>query len=220
MAINGLKALKKKMESRPKVSNNDDGPLFISLKDGESVKVRFLQELDSDAETYDERRGTMTIVEEHSNPAHFRRRAVCTAEDGACWACEQTSNPDNGRRWRPKLRFYANVLVRNPDGEDRVQILNRGFSDRDIGPGIVEVVEEFGQITDRDFKISRKGSGLSDTTWTILPLAPKPLTDEEKELEVFDVSKFIKTPAYADQAAFYEGAVDGEVAASQWLDKD
>lgn len=218
MAIKGIKAIKERAEKAKGFSGDGESP-FFSLKDGESAKVRFLQELDDESEYYDERRGTVLVVEEHNAPQDFKRTALCTAEsEGRCWACEQTSDPKVGKKWKPKLRFYANVLVRNPEGEDKVKILKRGFSDKDIGNDVVNVVEEFEAISDKDVKISRKGAGMNDTSYSLLPLAPKPMSEAESKLELIDPTKFVKHVAYEDQPAFYAGQESEGGKASEWLD--
>lgn len=211
-----LKDLKKKTEDR-KGFSGDGEKAFLTLEDGESVKIRFLQELTDESELYDERRGTIVIVDEHSSPKDFRRTAACTAEDeGRCWACEQTSNPEIGKKWKPRMRLYANVLVRNPDGQDRVKVLKRGFSDQDIGSSLIDIVEEFEVLGDKDMKLTRTGQKLQ-TKHSLLMLAPKPLTDDEKKLELIDVNKFIKRIPYDQQAAFYNGEGE-ESSADKWLD--
>ncbi len=148
MAIKGIANIKKK--AAEKAFTGDGEGVFVKLKDGESLKMRFLQELDDASPGYDERRGTILVLEEHSSPKNFKISAKCTAEsEGRCWACEQTSDPNIGKKWNPKLRFYANVLVRNPDGEDKVKILKRGFSDKDVGNDLINIVEEFETLVDK-----------------------------------------------------------------------
>lgn len=221
--IKGLSAIKGKAES--KGGNFEDGESpFLTIKDGESYKIRFLQEIDDESPLYDERRGAIAVVEEHTSPKDFKIRAVCTHEaDGKCWACEQTqavSDEKIARKWRPRMRFYALVLVRNEDGPDKVKILAQGFSDKNVGSDIINIAEEFGQLGDRDMKISRKGSGMNDTSYSLLPLAEKPLTDEEKELDLIDISKFISYVEYDKQAAFYSGKEDEGGDPDEWDDED
>jgi hypothetical protein len=220
MAIKGLAAIKKKAEEKKGFSGDGESP-FLSLKDGDSAKIRFLQELDEDSQAYDERRGAVLVLEEHSSPKDFKKTAMCTAEtEGRCWACEQTSTPEIGKKWKPKMRFYANVIVRNPDGEDKVKILKRGFSDKDVGNDVINIVEEFEALSDKDLKISRKGSKMNDTSYSLLPLAPKPLTKAEKELELIDPWKFVKNIPYDQQAAFYAGEETEGGSSSEWLSNE
>lgn len=207
MALKSIKDIKKKVESKQGGNFDGESP-FLTLKDGDKYRIRFLQEFEEDSELYDERRGTVRVVEEHTSPKNYKLRAVCTAEDeGRCWACEQTSNPEIGKRWRPRLRFYTNVIVRGDDG-DKVKILAQGFGGKNIGTDMLEAAEEYGALGGQDFNLKRRGSGMNDTEYSLLPLAPKEMSDEDKALEVIDLDKFIKTIPYAEQAAFYAGESD------------
>lgn len=205
MALKTLADIKKRVESRQAPTGDGESP-FLTLKDGQSAKVRFLQEFETTNELYDERRGTIKVVDEHTSPKNFRIRATCTVDDeGRCWACEQQSLPEIGKKWKPRTRFYANVIVRQEDGPDKVKILAQGFSDRNVGNDLIEFTTEYGHITDRDYKISRSGSGMNDTSYSMIPLAEKPLSDDDKALEVIDLTKFIKYVPYDQQSAFYAG---------------
>lgn len=218
MAIKGLANIKKKAEE--KAFTGDGESPFVKLEDGKSIKIRFLQELDDSSPGYDERRGTITVLEEHSSPKDFKRTAVCTAEsEGRCWACEQVSDPNIGKKWKPKLRFYANVIVRNPEGDDKVKILKRGFSDKDVGNDLINIVEEFETLVASDMKLSRKGAKMNDTSYSLLPVAPKDLTKADLALELIDASKFMKNIPYDGQAAFYAGEEEEGGNASEWVNK-
>lgn len=224
MAIKGLQKIKEKAAEKSGFSGDGEG-VFLQLKDGEKVKVRFLQELDDESPDLDERRGTVMVVEEHSSPKDFKRTAMCTADtEGRCWACEQTSNPEIGKKWRSKLRFYANVIVKTEkDGKTaldtpKVKLLKRGFSDKDIGNTLVGMAEEF-SLSSVDMTLSRNGAKMNDTSYNIFPVAPKPLTKDEKAMELFDPKKFLKEIPYDQQAAFYAGEEEEGGNAGSWLDK-
>jgi hypothetical protein len=221
MAIGKLAAIKAKAEKAKGFQGDGESP-FFSLKGGQSAKIRFLQELDDESPNYDERRGAFEVVEEHASPKDFKKTAVCTAEsEGRCWACEQTSNPEIGKKWRAKLRLYANVIVRNEDGDDKVKILKRGFSDKDIGNDVINIIEEFGSIGAQDLKVKREGNGMNDTSWSLLPLPQKPLSKEDEALELIPLDKFIKHVPYAEQAAYFSGDSDDEGGRSKdWIDED
>ena len=217
MAIKKLADIKKKAEEKSSFSGDGESP-FLSLKDGNKVKIRFLQEFDDDSPLYDERRGTILVIDEHSSPRDFKKTAMCTAEsEGRCWACEQTSTPEIGKKWKPRMRLYANVLVRNPDGEDKVKILKRGFSDKDIGTKLINIVEEFEQLGGQDMSFSRKGADMNNTSYDLVPLAPKKLSDAEQQLELIDPSKFVKEIPYDKQAAFYTGTEEDGGNADSWV---
>lgn len=227
MALDRLKAIKEKAEKAKGFSGDGESP-FLSLKDGESVKIRFLQELDESSDSYDERRGAFEVIDEHSSPKDFKITAMCTLEtEGRCWACEQTSNPEVGKKWKPKMRLYANVAVvtekdgKTPLPEPKVKILKQGFSDKGIGNDVINIIEEFEQLGDKYLKFSRSGSGMNDTSYSLMPLGPKPITKAEQELELIPLDKFVKKVAYDDQPAFYMGE-SGESGgkSSDWLDED
>lgn len=224
MSIKGIANIKKKVAE--KAFTSDGEGVFVQLKDGESQKMRFLQELDESSPGYDERSGTITVIEEHSAPKNFKISAKCTAEsEGRCWACEQTSDPNIGKKWNPKLRFYANVAVltekdgKTPLAAPKVKILKRGFSDKDVGNDLINIVEEFETLVDKDVKLSRKGAEMNNTSYSLLPLAPKASSKEVQALELIDPNKFIKIVAYENQAAFYSGEEEEGGNAAEWLNK-
>lgn len=189
-------------------SGNFDGESpFVKVTADKSVKIRFLQELDEDSELYDERRGRVAVVAEHSSPKDFKKTAICTAKtEGRCWACEQrnTANSEIAKKWKAKMKFYAQVIVRGVDGEpDKVKILKQGFGNKAIGDTLIQIAEEFEQLGGQDMKLSRTGSGMNDTSYTLIPVAPKPMTDEEKALELIDIEKFVRYLPYDEQAEFF-----------------
>lgn len=207
--IQGLNKLKEKAAEKANYSDSGESP-FLTLKDGDSVALRFLQELDSESSLYDDRRGLVAVVEEHTSPADFKLRAVCTfEEEGRCWACEQTSLPEVGKKWKPRMRFYANVIVRGDDG-DKVKILANGFGPKAIGATLIDMAEEYGALGAQDFKVGRKGKGMNDTQYSIIPRPPKAMSKEDQKLEVIDLSKFIKYVPYGSQAEFYAGNAKAE----------
>jgi hypothetical protein len=220
MAIKKLADLKKKVSDTTGSSGDGESP-FVSLKDGEKKRIRVLQEFDDDSALYDERRGTIKVIDEHNSPKDFKKSAMCTAEtEGRCWACEQTqTGSDIAKKWKPKMRFYANVLVRGVDGaSDKVKILKQGFSDNHVGNNLIEIAEELEQLGGQDLSFSRKGSGMNDTSYNLVPVAPKKLTKEEEQLELIDPLKFIKQIPYDQQAAFYAGEEPEGGDASAWTD--
>lgn len=215
--IKSLSAIKAKAEEKSKFTGDGESP-FLTLKDGETAAIRFLQELDEDSPLYDDRRGTVAVVEEHTSPKDFKLRAVCTYEaENRCWACEQTTIPEIGKKWKARMRFYANVIVRG-DAGDKVKILAQGFSAKNVGSMLIDMAEEYGNLGGQDFKMSRKGAGMNDTSYSLLPRPPKPLSKADGELEVIDLSKFIKYVPYESQAEFYSGNAKEEAAGKEsWV---
>jgi len=191
-------------QSRSSRNDTNEGA-FLKLKDGESVKLRFAQEFDSTGPYFDERWSNITVVEEHVNPdpSKFMLRAVCSLEDeGKCWGCEQTSLPEIGYKWRPKMRMYANVVVETPEGP-KVKILASGFGDEAVASFLLEYAAEFGSTMDRSYKLSRSGVGL-DTSYKLFPVG-NPGKPDLKKLEPIDATKFVKFLPYAEQAAYLSG---------------
>jgi hypothetical protein len=201
--ITGLKSIKK-VQERPKV---EDGPRarWLKVEDGQSVKVRFINELDPDSPSYDASRGLAIVVAEHTNPKDYRRKAVCTLDDeGRCFGCEMhRRDPKVG--WKARLRFYINALV--DDGNEKyVAVWSQGVSSK--SPTTTMLIEYAGDtqsISNLQWRLKRSGTG-TQTSYALIPLA----TDQEKfdwsEAEPFDLEKVaIRSIAYPDQEAFYMG---------------
>ena len=49
---------------------------WLRLEEGQSVKVRFVNELDEDSPNYDKDRDLAIVVAEHTNPQDYKRKAV------------------------------------------------------------------------------------------------------------------------------------------------
>ena len=72
MAITGLANIKNLIE-RP---TGTDGPKarWLKLEDGQSVKVRFLNEVDPDSKHYNKDLGLAIVIAEHTNPKDYKDR--------------------------------------------------------------------------------------------------------------------------------------------------
>lgn len=207
--ITGLKAIQEynAEQERRHAEANAPKSVWFSLKDGESAKVRFLQELDQESTGYSEKNGVGFIAVEHSSPADFRRKALCTANEGACYGCEQNrlsyqNDTEEKGKWKQKSRMYINVLVDKAGEEPFVAILSQGNSAKAVTPTVIEYATESGTITNRWWKITRKGAGLSDTSYTIMAYDPKDDVNAE-EYELFDLKSVVREVAYEDQEAHY-----------------
>jgi hypothetical protein len=213
--ITGLAGIRKKME-RPKL---DDGPRarWLKVEDGQSVKIRFINELDPDSPSYDASRGLAIVVAEHTNPKDYRRKGVCTIEDeGRCFGCEQyRKDPKSG--WKSRLRFYINALV--DDGAEKyVAVFSQGVSSK--SPATTMLIEYAGDtqsISNLQWRLKRSGTG-TQTSYALIPLA----TDTEKfdwsEYEPFDLEKVaIRSITYPEQESFYMG-VDVDTSTSSAVD--
>jgi hypothetical protein len=204
----GLKALQDKVEKAAQGAADRPKTKWLSLKAGESVKIRFLQEADSDSPLYDESRGLIFIASEISDPNDYRKKCLDTLEEeGASFGWEMhnkfkgTDGYTGG--WKPKTRLYANVEVYRADGTSEVAILSQGISGKSITPTLLEYAGD-GPITNKVFRIKRTGEGLSDTSYALM------LVGEDKEpfdfdgVELYDLEQVaVRHVPYAEQAEFF-----------------
>jgi hypothetical protein len=212
--VKGLTAINKAMD---KPSSSSDGPKgrWLQLKDGQSVKIRFLQEIDPDSANYNGKAGLGFIAIEHTNPKDYRRKALCTIEDqGQCFGCEQHRR-DTKSGWKGKPRFYVNVLVEDGSEDPYVAIFSQGTGPKSATPEISSYATETGSITNLTWKLKRQGEK-TDTNYSIIPLPTadvKPIDFEKYEL--FELEKVaVRDVPYADQEAFYSGITSDSSEAS------
>ena len=203
--VTGLAAMNKATEPTH-IANDSQKGRWLQLKDGQSVKIRFLQEIDPDSPNYNKEAGTGIIGVEHTNPNDYKRKAVCTFEDeGQCFGCEQHRR-DPKKGWRARPRFYINVLVDDGTEEPYVAILSQGTGPKSATPEIGQYAGETGSVTNLVWKLKRTGEK-TDTNYSIIPLPTadvKPI--DFTKYELFDLSKTaVRTVAYADQENFYFG---------------
>lgn len=192
--LTGLKNLQKMVEG----TQQGAGSSFLRIKDGQSVQVRFVQELDPNGKFYDEARGLAVSVFEHSNPDNFRLKFICTAnEEGHCLGCERVVvNP----KWKKSSRLYINAY--NND-EKVVQLIATGFSTKGIGAALVEYAQDFGSICDRDFKLKRTGESMK----TSYSLYPREVTDFDfDKVELNEIDRIIKYRTYDECVEFIDGS--------------
>jgi hypothetical protein len=205
----GLKELNKAID-KPSYNEGDGTKArWVKLEDGESIKIRFLQELDPDSPHYNEKNGLGFIANEHTNPADYRRKALCSMDDqGKCYGCEE-HRKDYKKGWKARARMYVNVLVEDGKEEPYVAILSQGASGKAITPTVIEYAGEMGSISNLVWRIKRSGTK-TDTSYTIIPLQK----DEEKfdtsTLELYELEKVaVRDLAYTDQAGFFAGENGG-----------
>ncbi|QJD50826.1 single strand DNA binding protein [Streptomyces phage Bmoc] len=194
--LKGLAAIRAYTEKQAQAAKEREDRLnapkveYLNLSDGQSVRVRFLQEMDPESENYDKTRGTGTLAVEHVVFVKSLRRmyrATCTIEDeGRCYGCERARAGD--KEFAQKRNYYINALVDFMDGEaPKTMIVSRGMGSTFFAQ-LFEEAEE-GTITESNYKITRKGSG-TDTKW-LLKVLPKdePLDDSEAVVHDIDDEK-------------------------------
>jgi hypothetical protein len=206
--IRGLKA----MEGLD--TGYEDGPKtkWLKLANNQSATIRFINELDEDSPNYNAERNLALIVSEHINPMDFRKKAVCTLEDeGRCFACEMyrketkaDRDAREGKSWRPKYRFYINLLVNDGLEAPYVAVWSQGVAKQSAFPMIKEFALEQGSITNREWKVTRKGEGTA-TNYVLFPRDPDTTPFDWKGIEPYELEKVVWQKAYAEQEDFFLG---------------
>jgi len=189
---------------KPKYDENKPRVRWLKLADGQSVKIRFIEELDEDSANYSEDRGLALVVKEHTNPKDYRRRAVDTMEtEGRDWA-EEMHRKDPKAGWRGRLRFYCNVLVDDGIEEPYVAIWSMGVSKMSVFNTIREYAIETGSISNMAWKLKRTGQG-TETSYTLIPSAPDTEPYDWNSVEAFPIEMALNNIPYAEQEAYYLG---------------
>jgi hypothetical protein len=219
--VTGLKNLNDVIDKPGHESSEGSKATWVKIEDGESLKVRFLQELDPDSPTYNEKNGLGFIAIEHTNPADYRRKALCSMDDqGKCYGCEQ-HRKDYKAGWKGKPRLYINVLVDNGKDDPFVAVLSQGISGKTITPTLNEYAKEMGSITNLMWRIKRTGLK-TDTSYTIIPLQKDESEFDSSVLELHDLlATAVRDLPYVEQEAFFAGEVkksEGSSATDSTLD--
>lgn len=205
--ITGLAAINQELSKRSS-GDFEDRPKarYLQLKDGDSVKLVFLQEIDDASPKYSAKNGLAIFSLQHTSPSNFRKSAACTQSEGACFGCQ--------KGWKQKIVFYVNVLVNDGENEPYVAIWNRGLGKGSVAQTLLDIAadEDFGNaISDKTFKFSRTGATKDNTTYS-LAATPKNHDLDVESYELFDLEKYIFTVPFEKQAAYYEFAEDGSSA--------
>ena len=208
--VKGLKDLNKALDKPTYNDSESTQGRWVKLEDGESVKIRFLQELDPDSPNYNDKLGLGFIAVEHTNPKDYRRKALCTMDDqGKCWGCEQ-HRKDYKAGWKGRSRLYINVLVDDGKEEPYVAILSQGSSGKTVTPTLIEYAGEMGSITNLVWRIKRSGTK-TDTSYTIIPLAKDESQFDYAPLELYDLeTSAVRNLQYAEQESFFSGEGNAE----------
>lgn len=203
--VKGLQGLNKVMDKPTYAEGEGSKARWVKLEDGESVKIRFLQELDPDSPNYNEKNGLGFIAVEHTNPADYRRKALCSMDDqGKCYGCEE-HRKDYKKGWKGKTRLYINVLVDDGKEDPYVAILSQGSSTKAITPTLIEYAGEMGSISNLVWRIKRTGLK-TDTSYTSIPLGKDETPFDGSELELYKLEDIaVRDMPYSEQEAFFNG---------------
>lgn len=189
--IEGLSAIKDELAKQGDFPDRQKAS-WVSLKDGESVKLTPLQELDAGSPNYSVKNGLGRVVLEHQHPVEFKRRAECTDDEGSCYGCEQG--------WRQKKVFYINVLEERPGEEPEVKIFSRALGKGSAAQEFLNAAgdEDYGfSITDKVWKFSRTGSTKDNTTYT-LSVLPGKAGNSKVTVEDYDLWDLNQAPFHVD----------------------
>jgi hypothetical protein len=199
----GLKNINALLD-KPKYEGTGTKVKWLKLADGQSVKIRFVEELDEESANYSADRGLALVVKEHTNPKDYRRKAVDTMEtEGRDWA-EEMHRKDPKAGWRARLRFYCNVIVDDGIETPYVAIWSMGVSKQSAFNTIREYALETGSISNLQWKLKRNGQG-TETSYTLIPTSPDSQPFDWSGFEPFPLEMALSKVPYAEQEAYYLG---------------
>lgn len=201
--IKGLKNIEAVLD-KPKTMGTGSKVRWLKLDDGQSIKIRFVNEIDEDSKFYDEERGLAIVVSEHTNPKDYKRKAVCTLDDeGRCFGCEM-HRKDMKAGWRPRLRFYTNVLVDDGMEDPYVAVWSMGVAKSATFSTIREYAMDAEGVTNMTWKLKRNGMG-TETNYTLIPGPADSESFDWSATEPFALESAIRQVPYVDQEGFYLG---------------
>jgi hypothetical protein len=203
--VKGLKDINALLD-KPKYNENAPKVRWLKLSDGQSVKIRFIEELDEDSASYSADRGLALVVKEHTNPKDYKRKAIDTMDtEGRDWAEEMyRKDPKGNVGWRGRLRFYCNVLVDDGTEPPYVAIWSMGVSKQSSFNTIREYALETGSISNLQWKLKRNGVG-TETNYTLIPTVPDSEPFSWDGIAPFPLESALNKIPYAEQEAFYLG---------------
>ena len=176
---------------------------YFSLKDGDSYRIRFRQELTEDSDNYDSDRGAAASIDVITSPINWKWKVASTAGSDKhgyrCWASERSKSDS---KWKPRAHLLVNVAVEIEPGQWEARVVDTTFNQRHIGLTLIEYAKEFGTITDRYYKYSRTGSGASDTNYNLIPLEVSDETDDISDLPLHDLDNMYLSLSYDEQEAY------------------
>lgn len=202
-------------ELREQQIANRDRPKaeWFKIKEGESLTVRFLQELDPSSENYNPDFGTFLGATEHTvprdiDPQGFMKRALDTMESEGRDLAQELHQKDRKAGWGAQQNFYINVAVDTPEGP-KVQIFSRKLNSNFV-KDLVEIFQDEGGITGQTYIISRRGSG-PQTELRIKP-AKAGMEFDVSGLEPWNLEEYaVRHIPYDEQEEFYFRGIDPAV---------
>lgn len=219
----GLKAITEAQDAATAFSGDRVKVTWLALKDGQKVKARFINELDEESPYFLEQNGVALVASEHTNPADFHRKMVCTMEDeGRCVGCEafaretpEDKKKNENKSWRPKYRFYINVLIDDGMQKPYVAVWSQGLGKQSAFDMLREYYGITQGITNLEWNLSRKGEK-TDTVYTLFanPAGPDKEPFDWTGIEAFPLEAAVLQIPYASQEKFLFGVDKSTSAAS------
>jgi hypothetical protein len=226
--LKGLAAIRAHNEQQAQIAKEREARLnsakveYLSLNDGQSVKARFLQEMDAEAKNYDKTRGVGVGVVEHvvfDKASRRMYRTACLMDDESrCYGCEQYRAGD--KDYAAKRNYYINVLVDAMDGEaPKTMVLSRGLGST-FFEKLLTMHDLLDTITEKNFKITRTGTS-KDTKWDLQLLKEDaPLDDSEAVVHEIDDEANGVIRRYPYQATSEKASQEQYFAGETYKDKN
>lgn len=137
----------------------------LKLKSGESAVIRILTPADEIISVY-----------EHVEQINGNWQTITCLGRNECPLCQAGKRP----------QFKSYLVVAHRDDENKVKIFK---ASKKVAVQLLGLVEEYGDITKRDFKIFRQGDKL-DTTYQFFPRDPE--KDDLSKYELPDVEALVQ----------------------------
>jgi hypothetical protein len=118
--------------------------------------------------------------------------------------------------WKPRLRFYTNVIVDNGKEEPFVAVWSMGVAKSATFDTIRECAEDGDSLTNKVWKLKRNGVK-TETTYVLIP-GPEDTEDFAwSAFDIFPLESAIRQVPYADQESFYLGFDNAAISTSaEW----
>ena len=203
MSFTSIKTLKDLEKAVGEKGGKSGAKKFFTVNAGQSYRIRFRQELTEDSKNYNSEVGTGITVPVVTSVVNWKWKVASTSGmekfNYRCWATEQSVVD---KAWRPKPHLLINIAVEIEPGVWEPRVLDTTFNQRHIGLTLLEYAKEFGTITDRFYKYSRKVTGASDTNYSLIPLETSPETQAIKDMPFHQLDSVYKLLPYEQQQAF------------------
>lgn len=154
---------------------------YLTLKSGESKLIRFITPVDE-----------IISIFEHSNQfAGHWRTVPCLGKD-ECPLCQAGE--------RASLRLYTLVIDRE---DDTIKLFKLS---KTVGQQLKSLIEEYGDITKRDFKVYRQGEK-TNTSYQFFPKDPTPI--DLSKYDIPNLEELIKFYSKEDIEKMMNGEESG-----------